>query len=124
MDKMFSTSKQIDGTPMQIFARANAGEASDWDIFEVLRHPHTGQFYVATGSGCSCSGLYDDIATLGDLAGPMSVAQVRRMCQVWERNRISSRRGLSIQITEKLEKAMRSAAPSMALPRPSSRVKA
>lgn len=118
MDTMFSSSKQIDDTAMQILARANAGEIHNWDIFEVLRHPLTGQFYVATGSGCSCSGLYDDIRTLADLAGPMSVAQVRRMCQIWENNRTATRRGLSIQITEKLEQAQRPTRSAMALPRP------
>lgn len=46
---------------------AGDGGGWEWDDFDAYRHTETGRLYWISGSGCSCSWLYDGVRGPADL---------------------------------------------------------
>ncbi len=97
---------------LDIIVEAGTGGRYSWDDFTVLRHPETGALYSIEGSGCSCNGLFDDVNSLNDLAGPYPNMQaVVAAAQRWENEAEdwAGREGAAASVAEALLRAERDA---------------
>ena len=54
------------GKDVEIVAKVDVGEMYEWDVAVVYRVYGVDNYYVGSGSGCSCD-CYEDNASYGDL---------------------------------------------------------
>ena len=59
----------------------------DWHQLEVWKRKRDGRLFMASGSGCSCSSLYDDILSWDDMVAVTSERTVIAELDAWYSDR-------------------------------------